>query len=532
MRPIPDSIPRRLALLAAIALCLPTACGAPRDAHPKAPVHPSPIAGSWYPADAQALRAMLKTFFDAAMPLESSDDLGPVVAVIAPHAGYAYCGQTAASAYATLARRQPCIRRVLILGPSHRVPFRGASIGDYSAYRTPLGDAPMDLQACATLRRCPLVRTVETVHQVEHSVDIQVPLIQYAFGKDLPQIVPVVIGQLEPQDYPVLAEALRTVLDPYTAIAVSSDFTHYGPRYGYQPFPPSKTIADDLRRLNDQAIQAIETGDPQAFLQYARKTQDTICGLCPIALLLQTLPPDTQPHRRHYSTSADTSRDYTNVVVYRAMAFTSQKGWQPPAGQPHARAAPQVDEAERAALLDLARRSLIAASTGASPPDAPRCRKMPRLCEKRAAFVTLNTPRGQLRGCIGSIFPQEPLWESVRRHARNAAINDRRFPPVAAEEAARLHIEISVLNLPQPVDSWRSIHIGRDGILLTQDDRGAVYLPHVAPQQGWTLEETLTHLSQKAGLAPNAWKDPNCQFQTFQATVFAETHPTPEAPHE
>jgi AmmeMemoRadiSam system protein A len=138
----------------------------------------------------------------------------------------------------------------------------------------------------------------------------------------------------------------------------------------------------------------------------------------------------------------------------------------------------------------------------------------------RAAFVTLKK-QGQLRGCIGDIFPQRPLYKSVMGNAIHAAFGDRRFRPLQAEEFDEIEIEISALTAPRPAASADEIRIGRDGMVLRKDGRSAVFLPQVAPEQGWDLETTLQHLSVKAGLPADAWKE-GASFEVFQADVFGE----------
>ena len=142
----------------------------------------------------------------------------------------------------------------------------------------------------------------------------------------------------------------------------------------------------------------------------------------------------------------------------------------------------------------------------------------PGLRSERGAFVTL-TLKGRLRGCIGDILPRQPLYRSVMGNAVNAAVNDRRFPPLSLAELSDLHVEISVLTPTQEVNSWRDIRLGLDGIILQKGESRAVFLPQVASEQGWSLEETLSQLSRKGGLAPGEWRQ-KATFLTFQAEVF------------
>ncbi len=182
-----------------------------------------------------------------------------------------------------------------------------------------------------------------------------------------------------------------------------------------------------------------------------------------------------------------------------------------------------LTEDERRALLRLARACIEGALAG-RPWHAPEdvgIAPGPALQQARGAFVTL-TIEGELRGCIGEIFPRRPLVRVVMDHALDAAFEDPRFPPLTAAEASRVRIEISALTPPAPVDSWRDIEIGRHGMVLELRGRSAVFLPQVAPEQGWDLETTLAHLSYKAGLRPDAWQDAAARFTVFEAEVFRE----------
>ena len=142
------------------------------------------------------------------------------------------------------------------------------------------------------------------------------------------------------------------------------------------------------------------------------------------------------------------------------------------------------------------------------------------MSQPRAAFVTLKK-HSQLRGCIGDVFPQQPLYKSVITNAIRAGFSDTRFLPLTQDECKDITIEISALTMPQPIDSPDKIRIGVDGIVLNKDGRSALFLPQVAPEQGWNINQTLTNLSLKAGLPSDAWKE-GAEFLVFQAVVFGE----------
>lgn len=135
------------------------------------------------------------------------------------------------------------------------------------------------------------------------------------------------------------------------------------------------------------------------------------------------------------------------------------------------------------------------------------------------SFVTLRLG-GDLRGCIGTIVAREPLWLNVWEMARAAAFQDPRFKPLNSLEWPGVNMEISVLDEPTPCPDPAKIVVGRDGLILNVDGRTGVFLPQVATEQGWTLEEYLNHLCLKAGVAPGAWQRPEARLFRYQAFVF------------
>jgi AmmeMemoRadiSam system protein A len=176
---------------------------------------------------------------------------------------------------------------------------------------------------------------------------------------------------------------------------------------------------------------------------------------------------------------------------------------------------------EKAMLLNLARKKIASNLTGEHPPlpadlDA-------EFMQVRSCFVTLHSANGALRGCIGNIEPFQPLVENIISNAKNAAFRDPRFPPVASiDELESLIIEISILTVPVSIPSYQDFIVGKHGIILQKGGRNSVFLPQVAPEQGWDAETTLTHLAMKAGLSSDAWKDDDCEFRVFEAIYFKE----------
>jgi AmmeMemoRadiSam system protein A len=237
-----------------------------------------------------------------------------------------------------------------------------------------------------------------------------------------------------------------------------------------------------------------------------------------------------------YTTSGELMGDFTNSVSYLSVAFSGS--WQKKEDmekkqkqenkeiimekQESKQGYMGLSESEKKELLKLARKSLIYyLEKGKAPVASDLDVTMgPTMKKNGAAFVTLEK-NSELRGCIGDIIAQGPLYESVIRNAINAGVNDWRFMPVTRAECDHIEFEISALTEPKPISSYKQIRIGIDGVILRKRGSSAVFLPQVAPEQGWGVEEMLTHLSLKAGLSADAWKE-GAEFFVFQADVFGE----------
>jgi len=505
-------------------------------------------AGSWYEADGSKLKAQLQTFLNKATPAvaeRSSAILSggnapvtrPVLAVVVPHAGYVYSGQAAAYAYKSV-QGQP-VKRIFLLGPSHHVALRGAALPMSVTFATPLGDLEVDRETVELLKSYPMFTKSNEVHKVEHSLEMQLPYIKEVFPEA--KIVPIVVGQLSDDiEVRLLAEILKGYVAQGDLIVVSSDFTHFGPRYDYQPF--KENVREGIRKLDSRAYKHLSRLDLDGFLKFEHDTKDTICGFYPCAVLMAMLPDKTAATLLDYYTSQDVvTEEKENSVSYMAVAF-SGKSW--PA---HPEKASQVQETiqltpqDKTALLKLARGTVEAyvRNKEVPTPDKLGVQITEPMKQMLGVFVTLRKRVGttgsaaaqagahrgyDLRGCIGYIWPQKPLYQAVIDNAVSACSRDYRFYSVQPDELKDLVLEISALTPPRRVSSYKDIVIGRDGMVLFKDGRQAVFLPTVAPEFGWDLSETLSQLAQKAGLKADAWKE-GAQFDTFQSVAFEEDHP-------
>lgn len=503
-------------------------------------------AGSWYEADAEKLQTELRGYLAAASPLVDSKSTAPiagennplerpVLAVVVPHAGYMFSGR--AAAYAYKAAQGQKVNRVWLLGPSHHVGFHGAALPMAVTFSTPLGDLEVDRAIVDELKGYAMFQKLPEVHRVEHSLEMQLPYIRETFGA-VP-IVPIVIGSLsDDSEVRMIAEILRGFVGQGDLVVVSSDFTHFGPRYDYQPF--KENIRDNIRALDRQAFKHLARLDLDGFIKFQTDTKDTICGFYPCAVLAALLPEGARGTLLSYYTSQDVYKEEKeNSVSYLTIAFSGGQWPASPGGSKKASDVIRLGPADREALLKLARGTLetYVRHRRVPAPDELGITVTKPMKQVLGAFVTLNKiPRPglatnpgamhagkELRGCIGYIWPMKPLYQAVFDNTISACSRDHRFESVRVEELTDIRIEISVLTPPRRVSGYKEIALGRDGIVLFRDGRQSVFLPHVPGEFGWGLPETLTQLARKAGLGPDDWKE-GAKFDVFQSEIFEEHH--------
>jgi AmmeMemoRadiSam system protein B len=276
-------------------------------------VRKSPIAGTWYPGDKKQLHYQIEDYFAKAKTPALE---GRILALISPHAGIQWSGQAAAYGYKLLKGKK--VKRVIVLGPSHYSGFRGIATSGEEYYETPLGKIKVDKEISQALYKIPLFQGPRDAELQEHSLEMQLPFLQVALGEFV--LVPLVVGEMSVKDYAEAAKVLSPYLDSNTVIVASSDFTHYGYRFGYLPF--KEDLRNNLKKLDDGAIKKIIGKDFQGFLNYVDETGATICGTRPIGILLKMLPASAQGTLLNYYTSGDLTGDFSSSVSYASIIFT------------------------------------------------------------------------------------------------------------------------------------------------------------------------------------------------------------------
>ncbi|MBQ7190481.1 MAG: AmmeMemoRadiSam system protein B [Kiritimatiellae bacterium] len=475
----------------------------------------STLAGAWYPGSEREIRVLSENW-EKKHTAEESSAHGRVNVLLLPHAGWAYSGETAW--YAVRAVRGATFKRVVILAPSHRAWIENRLVAPESdAVSTPLGELPIDKEWLDRLALVAPVAHNDRIHAAEHSAQIEFPLLQLALAPGF-SLVPLIMGVFEPDQMGMCVRALAELLDGETLLVLSSDFTHYGSDFSYTPYGTrgGADVRDRVAAVDAEALAFLERRDADGFVKLMERTGATICGRVPIEMALRAFPEGTALSRLRYATSGDADQDFSRFVCYAAATGCAE--WK--------REKPVVlSEEDRAFLLRVARESVEHAVRTDSPYRADHfSASAPKATlAKMGAFVTLNDKAtGALRGCIGEILPMRPLVEAVTARAADSALRDPRFSPVTPRELSGLRVEVSALTPPKPVASWRDIVLGRDGMTLQKNGCFAVFLPQVAPEQGWDLASTLSYLARKAGLPSDAWRT-GASFETFQAEVFHES---------
>ena len=467
--------------------------------------------GPWYPSDPSRLQQMLDGFFKT---IPQPEKAALVRGIIAPHAGYEYSGRCAARAYSFLSPAQN-IRRVILLGSSHRSGFYGACVADYAAYAMPLGQVPVDTDICRALAAKKLFRSDRDTMRFEHSLENQLPFLQKALGGSGYKIVPIIFGTLDKKDFATMAATISPYIDDQTLVVASSDLTHYGENFSYTPF--RRDLRDNLTRLDQGFIATILKLDFDRCFAYREKTGITACGFVSIGVMIRLF--EKQGFRctlADYSKSGDLNGDYSTSVSYASLVFSAAgDAAKDPIG---------LSQEEQKLLLELARSTLQSHLKNSQIPQQIKNQfpAFPKLGKNLGVFVTLRK-KGELRGCIGSIIGMEPLYRGVMANAVHAASDDPRFPPLKEKELDNVEIEISVMTPLRLVQDYRSIRLGTDGVVIRDGNDQAVFLPQVAEETGWTLDQFLGNLCLKAGLERDAFRrSRTMQFHVFQAQVFSE----------
>lgn len=442
-------------------------------------VRSAAVAGAFYPAQQKILTQHVLALLASGQP--PADARSPK-ALIVPHAGYIYSGATAALAYGRLLKVRDSIRRVVLLGPVHRVAVRGLALPDADFFATALGQIEIDQQACSAIAALPQVVVSAAAHAQEHSLEVHLPFLQTVL-KDF-KLLPLAVGDASAAE---VAEVLEAIWGgEETLIVISSDLSHFLPY----------AQAQEIDRQTAQQVMNFQSAI----------THQQACGATPVnGLLLAAQRHGLRPELLGLCNSGDSAGDKARVVGYASFAFTE----------------PSVGEL----LLPIARAAIASAlGLGAQAPEDASCLQEPGAC-----FVTL-TQRGQLRGCIGSLEARRSLLADVKANAVAAALQDPRFAPLTPGELALTRVEVSLLSPLQEMhfaseaDALAQLRPGIDGVVFSFGRHRSTFLPQVWEQLP-SGTEFMAQLKRKAGLAADFW-DPAVRLQRYSVAKWQEVSPT------
>lgn len=432
-------------------------------------IRPAAVAGQFYPDDSRILKRTVENLLANATMAELS---APPKALIVPHAGYVYSGAVAASAYARLVGMRDRIRRVVLLGPTHRVYVRGLALPEAQRFATPLGEVPLDREGMQLLSALPQVSQSAAAHQMEHSLEVQLPFLQQVLGDF--QLLPLAVGEATAEE---VAEVLEIVWGgDETLIVISSDLSHF---------------------LPDALARQVDGGTVDAILALnAHLNHEQACGATPVnGLLLAARKHGLHPVVLDVRNSSQTAGDPERVVGYAAFAFQAESS-------------PDQPDADQGTILLKLARSEIASKMRQT---VPTTKQASWLAEPGASFVTL-TRNGTLRGCIGTLEAHRPLGLDVRENAVAAAFQDPRFMPLTLAEFEEIQVEVSLLSPSEPLvvvneaDALISLRPGIDGVVFEYGHYRSTFLPQVWEQLPEPAE-FMAHLKRKAGLPVDFWAE-------------------------
>ncbi len=471
----------------------------------------SAVAGMFYEKDSSALTRHLQQLFSVARPPWRPSNGGEthVAALIAPHAGYIYSGQVAASAYNQLPA-DAVYKRIFLIGSSHRMSFRGASVYSQGDYLTPLGRVEVDREVAQKLVDGSRYFTSDAApHLQEHSLEVQLPFLQHHLNHSF-KLVPIVLGTRDAGMCQKIAEALKPWFGGDNLFIISSDFSHY-PAY------------EDANRVDERTVSAILENNPQLLLEIldANKNENipglatSLCGWTSVLTLLHLTceEPGITFKQIDYKNSGDARMgDKERVVGYQAVAIF-RAGTKEESGEPH------LSETEKGWLLKRARQAVGAAVRGETA-ELPHTKVSAHLSHPAGVFVSLYK-KGELRGCIGSFGGECPLWQMVDRMAASASMHDSRFQPLTEEEAEEVVIELSVLSPKRRIKEISEIVPGKHGVMVEKNGQNGIFLPQVASRNGWDTETFLGYCARdKAKIGWDGWKE--AEIYVFETIVIRE----------
>lgn len=467
---------------------------------------PPTVAGIFYPEKAEELQKEIYKYLDTNERKNIPDE---IIGMVAPHAGYIYSGWVAGKAYRELIGRT--YDAIIILAPSHHKRFRGASIFNGDAYSTPLGLVNIDLELSIEIaKQHPLINLSLNGHDWkdslnEHSIEVQLPFLQVVLP-GVP-IVPISIGTQDDSTISAVSHSLIEAVKntgKKVLIIASTDLSHY---HNFE----------QARKLDLQFVNSFKRYDYFKLKVELDSNNIEACGGAPvvIAMIASEHLGATMSLPVFYATSANSP--YARASKDRVVGYFS--GLMIKGPYDFFEIELPLDDMIKQDIINRARQGLeLAAKNLESMP----VQYIPtKLNVELAAFVTLKKD-GKLRGCMGHTYPKDVLPIEIERAAFLAASRDFRFDKVTESELDSIKVEVTILSRFKRIFDPKDIIIGKHGVYIRNGNRSGLFLPNVATEQNWDLEELLVNLCKKANLATDMLKHPDTELYIFNAIKISE----------
>lgn len=446
------------------------------------PTREAAVAGLFYPSDIYQLQKDIEGYLEMVPP---SLNKRPHILIV-PHAGYLYSAKVAAHAYQKILPFKNQIKKVFLLGPSHRVFVDGIALSSAGNFKTPLGNIPVNRAINAELSAHAGFAYNDNAHRDEHALEVQLPFLQKTLSKF--SIIPMVYGRADPQK---IAEVLAPYIDKNDSLLIiSADLSHY---------------------LNYDTAAEVDAQTAAMVAESRPLDEHRSCGAAGInTAMLLARKFGLKPHLLDITNSGSVTGDMSSVVGYAAWMFSQQPAEEEklPALEQEVENLNYFAKHNKAYLRSIVAKTLERAVAGkhytperADYPDV--------MFNKGASFVTL-TKNGELRGCIGSLLPNRAIALDLADNAWQAAMADSRFPPLTPQELKDTKFSVSLLTGYERVkytdenSLLAQIKPGIDGLVIRDGNRQGLFLPSVWKQIP-DKKEFIGNLKIKAGLSPSYW---------------------------
>lgn len=438
----------------------------------------------------------LKTQLDGIIGKATEGSEDKPLAILVPHAAYAYCAPVLTPAFRVLQGQG--YTKALILAPLLTENRTGLIVLGASQYKTPLGVVPVATADVATLSKRPGISVETAVFEKEQAITLQIPLLQRALGAKL-KINPILVGRIGWDSFSDYGNALLDVIDDETIVVVASNISNYGVVFGYTPVSgsSSKDVLAKLQLFDDGIIKPMVAADFPRFVKQATTTKLNMSGLLPVTLFMNMLEPGTKGASLAYGTSYAAQPDEKAIVSYAALRFD---------GSFRNLKDLETTAEEKKELLRLTRDTLRSHLYQRGAPRMQRYKVSGNLSEYKGIFVSFREKNGKLRNALGYVFPALQVYDAAMKLVVLAAQEIGQEGPITMGNYENVRIEINVVDKVTKITNPSQIDLGKQGIFMVDGKDTYALIPQIATDAGLDRIAFASKLCEKAALDASCWK--------------------------